>query len=96
MINNALNALRVYQNAQSVSIDAKSKDKAELQKQANNFEALLLKRLLDEALSNNDSLFGNGAGSEIRKSMYTEAVAKQLSGSFGYSQVLFEYLQNKS
>ncbi|MDR2153378.1 MAG: rod-binding protein [Helicobacteraceae bacterium] len=69
--------------------------KAALKEQTDNFEALLLKQTLDIAMSGDDPLFGKSAGSEIYRSLYHETLASALSGSFGYSELLFNFLQNK-
>lgn len=75
-------------------IESKEDDKA-LREQSNAFEALVLKHMLDFALNMEDSLYEKGAGSEIYNSMYKESIAEALSGSFGYGDLLFNYLKEK-
>lgn len=69
--------------------------KAALREQTDNFEALLLKQTLDIAMPAENPLFGKGAGSEIYRSLYHETLASALSGGFGYSELLFNFLQNE-
>jgi Rod binding domain-containing protein len=74
--------------------DIEDKTEAELKGLADEFESLLLKTLLDITLKNENSLFPKQAGSDIYKSMYNEELSKELSGSFGYSELLFNYLKD--
>jgi Rod binding domain-containing protein len=69
--------------------------KAALKEQTDNFEALLLKMTLDIAMPAEDPLFGKSAGSEIYRSLYHETMASALAGGFGYSELLFNFLQDK-
>ena len=75
-------------------IDDKENSK-KLKEQTDKFEALILKQMLDISLKSEDSLFGKTTGSHIYKSMYNEALSEQLSGGFGYSKMLFEFLTKK-
>jgi flagellar protein FlgJ len=59
------------------------------------FESELLKHFLKDALKEDNSLYPKSAGENIYKSMETEQYAKSLSGDFGYSKLLFNYLQEK-
>ncbi|MDR2906304.1 MAG: rod-binding protein [Helicobacteraceae bacterium] len=80
-------------NAILGNVIAKTQEtKAALREQTDNFEALLLKTLLDEAMPKADTLFGEGAGSEIYRSLYHEALSGALAGGFGYSELLYNSL----
>lgn len=79
----------------SIESRIESKDTKALREQSNAFEALVLKHMLDFALNMEDSLYEKGAGSEIYNSMYKESIANALSGSFGYGDLLFNYLKEK-
>jgi Rod binding domain-containing protein len=79
-------------NSSKIKIDPNSDD-AKLKKQTDNFEALILKEILDISLKSENSLFGKDAGDKIYHSMYNDALSKAMSGSFGYSQLLFNYLK---
>ncbi len=75
----------------------KNADRKQLQEKANNFEALIIKQMLDIAMQHEDALFGgeDTAGSHIYRSMYHESISDQVSGGFGYSELLFNHLQEK-
>lgn len=85
-------------NPKIPTIDASSEDKA-LRKQTDAFEALIVKMLMDNAAKNDKDLFSNqnDPGDKIYKSMFRDELSKASAGSFGFSQMLFDYLsQNKS
>ncbi len=71
-------------------------DKQKLKEQTDQFESILLKQLLDISLKNENSLFGKDPGSKIYNSMYNSAVSDQLSGGFGFSKLLFDFLIQKA
>ncbi len=72
------------------------KEKLEkLKKVCNDFESEILKFFLKEALNSKNKLFPKSPGEEIYKSMYQETLSKELSGRFGYSEILFNYLKSK-
>ena len=72
-----------------------TKNDAELKKVCNDFEAFFMQQILDVSLKNTN-IAGEGTGSEIIKGMYTETIAKQSSGTFGISDMLFRFLsENK-
>ena len=75
------------------TIDTKAKDKA-LKKQTDAFEAIIVKMLLDNALKDEKNLFSsqNDPGEKIYKSMYREELSNASAGSFGFSQMLYDYL----
>lgn len=66
---------------------------AKLREQTDSFEALLLKILLDTSLNMDNPLYPKEVGSEIYQSMYKDSISQSLSGSFGYSDLLFNYLK---
>ncbi len=75
------------------TINADQDDK-KLKEQTDAFEAIIVKMLLDNALKDEKNLFSsqNDPGEKIYKSMYREELSKASSGSFGFSQMLYEYL----
>lgn len=79
--------------AQSAPKISHSSSDAELKKQTDAFESIILKSMLDMALKLDDPLYGKGTGSEIYESMYKDQLSKQLTGAFGYSELLFKYLK---
>lgn len=66
-----------------------------LKKVSKEFESEILKFYLKEALKSDSKLFPKSAGEDIYKSMYQEELSKDLSGNFGYSELLYNYLKNK-
>jgi len=66
-----------------------------LKKVCNDFESEILKFYLNEALKNKNSLFPKSPGENIYKSMYKETLSNNLSGNFGYSELLYNFLKQK-
>ncbi|WP_104697878.1 MULTISPECIES: Rod binding protein [unclassified Helicobacter] len=71
------------------------KNDARLREQTDAFEALILKTLLDTSLKLDNPLYPKEAGSEIYQSMYKDSLSEQLSGGFGYSELLFKFLKEQ-
>lgn len=69
---------------------------AALREQTDSFEAFLIKTVLDISLKNKVSLFGKDASDEIYGSMYNDAISKALSGGMGFSDLLFNFLKERS
>ncbi len=76
-------------------IDINKSNLQKLKTSCDNFESELLKHFLKDALKEDNSLYPKSAGENIYKSMQTEQYAKSLSGEFGYSKLLFNYLKEK-
>ena len=68
-------------------------DKA-LRDVANSFEAFFMNQILETSLKTS-SIAGEGTGSEIIKSMYTDALSQNSSGSLGISDMLYNFLSEK-
>lgn len=66
-----------------------------LKEQTDAFEAVLVKQMLDEAVNLESPLFPKSAGSDIYKSMYTDAISHSVAGGFGYSKMLFDFLKER-
>lgn len=74
-----------------------SENKKKLKEQTDSFEALVLKQMLDISMNDEEnSLFGKSTGSHIYQSMYHDTLSKELTGSFGYSQLLYDFLTKKN
>ncbi|BDY12009.1 rod-binding protein [Hydrogenimonas cancrithermarum] len=71
-------------------------EKAVLKEQTDAFEAIVLKMLLDKAMQTDDHLLPKDPGRDIYRSMMNDERSKQLSGNFGYSELLFNYLVEKN
>ena len=78
-------------------IDPKAEDET-LREQTDAFESVILKMLMDNAMKDEKNLFSqqNDPGDKIYKSMYREELAKASAGGFGFSQMLFDFLSQKS
>lgn len=79
------------------SITATNDDK-KLKEQTDAFEAVIVKMMLDDAMKNEKSIFSsqNDPGDKMYQSMYRDELSKQSAGSFGFSQMLFDYLKQKN
>jgi flagellar protein FlgJ len=76
-------------------IDINKSNLQKLKKSCDAFESEILKHFLKNALKENNSLYPKSEGEKIYKSMQQEEYAKALSGNFGYSKLLFDYLKEK-
>lgn len=77
-------------------INAKAEDK-DLRAQTDAFEAVIIKMLMDNAAKGDKDLFSSqkDPGEKIYKSMYRDELSKASAGSFGFSQMLYEFLTRK-
>ena len=78
-------------------IDPKAED-ASLREQTDAFEAVIVKMMMDNAMKDEKNLFSqqNDPGDKIYKSMYRDELSKASAGSFGFSQMLYDYLSQKN
>lgn len=92
---NAKAQLSMAQNS-TPKIDENAQDKA-LKEQTDAFESVILKMLLDNAMKEEKNLFSDqkDPGDRIYKSMYREELSKASAGSFGFSEMLYDYLSQK-
>ena len=87
-------ALTQAQGKIDTNFDSKNKDK--LKEQTDSYESLILKQMLDISMKDEEnSLFGKSTGSHIYQSMYHDTLSKELAGSFGYSELLYNFLTKK-
>jgi len=93
---NSLNMQTVSQQHTIPKIDEKAEDKV-LREQTDAFESVIVKMFLDTAMKDEKNLFTSqdDPGDKIYKSMYRDELAKTSSGSFGFSQMLYDYLSQK-
>jgi len=92
------NKVQLISQQQTIpKIDPKAED-AKLREQTNAFEAVIIKMLMDNAMKNDKNLFSDqkDPGDKIYKSMYRDELSKASAGSFGFSQMLYDYLSKKS
>jgi len=96
---NAINAqiTSISQQHTIPKIDPKAEDKA-LREQTDAFESVIIKMLLDNAMKDEKNLFSDqkDPGDKIYKSMYRDELSKTSAGGFGFSQMLYDYLSQKS
>ena len=96
---NSLNAQMqsVTQQHTIPKIDPKAENE-ELRAQTDAFESVILKMLMDNAMKDEKNLFSqqNDPGDKIYKSMYRDELSKASAGGFGFSQMLYDYLSQKS
>ena len=92
-----MQAQMMSHNQSVPKIDANTND-AKLREQTDAFESVILKMLMDNAMKDEKNLFSqeNDPGDKIYKSMYREELAKASAGGFGFSQMLFDFLSQKS
>jgi Rod binding domain-containing protein len=88
-------ALSQQYNTPKINLESKNKD---LREQTDAFESVILKMMMDNAMKEENNIFSqeNDPGDKIYKSMYREELAKASAGGFGFSQMLYEYLSQKS
>ncbi|RDU73765.1 hypothetical protein CQA66_00850 [Helicobacter aurati] len=97
------NAMTSLAHAKESSLVQELKNKANknddsdaaLKEQTDKFEALFIKTLLDTSLNMDNPLYPKQPGSDIYNAMYKEQLAESLSGNFGYSELLFQYLKDQ-
>ena len=79
------------------TIDSKAENR-ELREQTDAFEAIIVKMIMDNAAKDEKNLFSqqNDPGDKIYKSMYRDELSKASAGSFGFSQMLYDFLSQKT
>lgn len=76
------------------NVNTKNLEDDKLRDVCDNFEAFFLKQIMDTSLKSTN-IAGEGAGSDIIKSMYTDAVSNSAAGGMGISNLLYEFLSKK-
>ena len=78
------------------NIDTKDiKDEAKLREISNDFESFFINQIMDVSLRNT-SIAGEEVGSDIVKSMSIQAISDKSAGTFGISDMLFEFLSKNN
>jgi len=85
-------SIALRQSAGVPTIDS-TKDDLKLREQTDNFESVLIKTLLDTSMKDSNDFFGKDPGDKIYQSMYRQELSKASAGSFGFSQMLFDFLK---
>jgi Rod binding domain-containing protein len=76
--------------------DINSKDDKTLLEKSNQFEAIFIKHMLDQAMKPKSGLLPKGVGSDIYASMYTQSLSEQMTGSLGLGKMVYEYLKEQN
>ncbi len=76
------------------NVNTSNLEDAKLRDVCDNFEAFFLKQIMDTSLKTTN-IAGEGTGSDIIKSMYTDAVSNSAAGGMGISNMLYEFLSKK-
>lgn len=92
-VDNTLALLHSQKNKNEINIE--NSDDARLKEQTDQFEAFFIKKVLDISLKNENELFPKDAGDKIYNSMYNDTMSNNLSGSFGFSELLFNFLKQR-
>ena len=66
-----------------------------LKKVCKDFESEILNFYVKQALDSKNPLYPKSPGEGIYKSMYQEELSKELSGNFGYSELLYNFLKDR-
>lgn len=93
-----INTSQMLSQQNSVPTINKNVEDKELRDQTDAFEAVIIKMLMDNAAKDEKNIFSqeNDPGDKIYKSMYRDELSKASAGGFGFSQMLYEYLSQKS
>jgi len=97
-LNNSLNVLMVNNKNSSLQNNIKNlndKEDKQLKDVCNDFESFFMQQILDVSLKNS-TIAGEGTGSDIIKSMYTQSLSKQSAGSLGISDMLYQFLSQNN
>ncbi|MDY0238410.1 MAG: rod-binding protein [Campylobacterales bacterium] len=81
---------------QAPKIEINTKEDRLLKEQTDNFEAFFVKQVLDIALKDKSTLFPKDPGDKIYQSMYNDTMSQEFSGSFGFSELLFNFLKENA
>ncbi len=90
-IDNSLALMQSNYSPKDIKIDNLNDEK--LKEQTDKFEAFFIKKVLDISLKNENTLFPKDAGDKIYNSMYNDTMSNELTGKFGFSELLFNFLK---
>lgn len=90
-IDNSMVLMNATYSPKDIKIDNSNDER--LKEQTDKFEAFFIKKVLDISLKNDNKLFEKDAGDKIYNSMYNDAMSNSLTGKFGFSELLFDFLK---
>ncbi len=93
--NNLVNMSVINNTKKFDNIKTDKLEEDQLKKVSDEFEAFFLKQIMDISLKST-KVAGDGAGSDIIKGMYTQAVSDNSTGSLGISNMLYEFLSRNN
>lgn len=93
--NNLVNMSVINNTKKFDNIKTDKLEEDQLKKVSDEFEAFFLKQIMDISLKST-KVAGEGAGSDIIKGMYTQAVSDNSTGSLGISNMLYEFLSRNN
>jgi len=91
-INNSLITIGMYNKVDIT----KTSNLQKLKQSCDDFESEILKHFLQDSLKKENTLYPKTAGEDIYESMQKEQLSQDLSGGFGYSKLLFDYLKKEN
>jgi len=83
------------QNKDFKNIKTENLENKELREVADSFESFFLNQIMDVSLKST-KIAGEGAGSDIIKGMYLQNIADSSAGTFGISNMLYEFLSKNN
>ncbi len=89
-----INTIKTNPTDKYKNIDSSKLQDDSLRKVTDDFEAFFMQQLLDISLKSTP-IAGEGSGSDIIKGLYTEAVARQSTGTVGLSDMLYNFLSER-
>jgi len=92
---NNLVDISTLQNKDFKNLKTEDLEDKELREVANSFESFFLNQIMDVSLKSTN-IAGEGPGSDIIKSMYLQNIADSSSGTFGISNMLYEFLSENN
>jgi len=93
MVDNTVALMQSAYHPKDIKIE--SATDAKLKEQTDKFEAFFIKKVLDISLKNDNTLFKKDAGDKIYNSMYNDVMSNALTGKFGFSELLFNFLKEE-
>ncbi len=87
--------IATLQNKDFKNIKTEKLENKELREVADSFESFFLNQIMDVSLKST-KIAGEGPGSDIIKGMYLQNIADNSAGTFGISNMLYEFLSKNN
>lgn len=92
---NNLVDVSTLQNKNFNNVKTDNLEDKELREVANSFESFFLNQIMDVSLKSTN-VAGEGPGSDIIKGMYLQNIADNSAGTFGISDMLYDFLSKNN